>query len=84
MYLSFIFFGKRKRTLLTTLLLIALIIFPFLLPHKVKERIGYTFTPAGRYKPIYIYGKPITLEESTYARIGTWIWVLSRWKKILF
>ena len=78
-YLVLTVLTKKKKLLLIGILLLGMCTFPFILPEKVIERIGYTFTP--RKPRVSLHGRSIPLEESAYARIETWKRVFREWKR---
>jgi len=77
MYLSLIFFTRKKKVLLIGALILGVLILPARMPQKVVERIERTFVPGRVYKPIE--GTRVALDEAAAARVETWKWVIPRW-----
>ncbi len=77
MYLTLAILTRRRRLLLIGILILSIIILPFIVPTRVINRIEYTFVPGRVYEPL---GRRITLDESTAARVDSWIVVFEKWK----
>ena len=78
MYLTFSLLSRRRFYLLAGLVVV-LAVSPFVLPHKVKERIIFTFTQREQAGQIQV-GK-MRLDTSTSARLRSWQGGLQDWRK---
>ena len=78
MFLSLVILTRRKRFLLTTILILIVFLSPFILPNVVTRRIEKTFTPGTVFKPL---GKSVTLDASASARIKSWEIMFEKLKK---
>jgi O-antigen ligase len=78
MYLTFSLLSRRRFYLLAGLVVV-LAVSPFALPHKVKERIIFTFTQREQAGQIQV-GK-MRLDTSTSARLRSWQGGLKDWRK---
>ena len=78
MYLTFSVLSRRRFYLLAGLVVV-LAVSPFVLPHKVKERIIFTFTQREQAGQIQV-GK-MRLDTSTSARLRSWQGGLQDWRK---
>lgn len=76
MFLVMLYFSRRKK-LLVSLLVFALITGPFLVPQRIIERVKYTFEEQREGTEI----GSISLEASASARIESWRRVIKRWPK---
>ena len=77
-YLTFSVLSQRRFYLLAGLVVV-LAVSPFVLPHKVKERITFTFTQREQAGQIQV-GK-IRLDTSTSARLRAWKGGFQDWRK---
>ncbi|MBU1862201.1 MAG: hypothetical protein KKH94_00840, partial [Candidatus Omnitrophica bacterium] len=73
--------SKKSRLLLISILIIGIILSLFFLPHKVIDRIRYTFIPlpGDERATVHIFG--VSLGPSASARIKSYREVLQQWKK---
>lgn len=78
MYLTFIILTRKKRILLISMLVLAVVALPIILPTRVTNRITETFVPGRVYKPL---GAHITLDASAAARVEAWERIFEKWKK---
>ncbi len=72
-------FMSEKRLILSSLIILALILSPFLLPSAVKKRISYTFNQPTESGQITVAG--IKVDTSTSARLLSWQEALKDWTK---
>jgi len=77
MYLVIILLTRKKRPLLIGVLILAIFIFPIMLPTKVTDRVERTFIPGRIYEPL---GRRIALDDAASSRIESWGLVLDKWK----
>lgn len=78
MYLTLVFFTKRYKLTLVIIALIFLAFSGLILPQKVKQRVGDTFSPE---RSITILDREVTLDESTFARVESYKNSLLQWSK---
>lgn len=69
MYLTLLILTKKKKILLTAMLILGIFILPIVVPIKVTERIERTFVPGKTYETL---GKRVPLDEAAAARIEIW------------
>lgn len=78
MYLTLVFFTRRKRAFLIGLLILSVFILPVVVPAKVTERIRKTFTMEYAHKTL---NEQTPLDESATARLKSWREVVKKWKE---
>ncbi|MFH2137089.1 MAG: O-antigen ligase family protein [Candidatus Omnitrophota bacterium] len=78
MLVSFTFFSKRSRIFMIFAIVCGVLILPLVLPQRVYKRVDATFKG---YKQYRIFGKLVTLDESTGARIRSFEYSVKQWLK---
>ncbi len=66
MFLTLVVLSKRAKAVLVLSLIFSIVLLPFILPQRVKERIKITFAQGKKYS---VLGERIVLEESASERI---------------
>lgn len=77
MYLTLTILSKRKKGLLMAILILAIFLFPIILPGKVITRIKSTFIPGEIYEP---FGERVAIDYSTASRFIGFQRVVGMWK----
>ncbi|MBU2540536.1 MAG: O-antigen ligase family protein [Candidatus Omnitrophica bacterium] len=78
MYAAFILLSRKTRILFIVLLVIAILIFPFVIPRVVTDRIAYTFKSGEKFD---VFGETVILEDAAAARVKNLRLVFREWKK---
>jgi hypothetical protein len=78
MYLSVIFLSKKARPVLLVTLIIIVLLIPIVSPQAVKDRVNSTFEEGKVYT---VFGKQITVEPSSAARIENSMRIVRKWIK---
>lgn len=78
MYMAFLILSKRNKGILLLFLIFALVAAPVLLPKKVVGRFHATFLKVETYT---VFGKKISVDGSTAARINSWKGSLKAWSQ---
>lgn len=78
MYMAFLILSKRNKGMLLLFLIFALAAAPVLLPKKVVGRFHATFSKIETYT---VFGKKISVDGSTAARIHSWKGSLKAWSR---
>ena len=78
MYSALVLLSKRGRTALLVTFLIVLVLSPFIIPKAVKQRVEETFVSGKTYT---VFGRRISFDESSVARIETWKYALKKWSR---
>jgi len=78
MYLTLMILSRRKKLLLISILALATLFGPLILPARVINRVTSTFIPGKEYE---VFGGRLALDWSSAQRVEAWKRLFGRWQK---